>query len=245
MAFWRRHKTVPGFIVLWGLYLALEALRGRLATPSALIAGLLVLLFLLLLGIILSAAAQSWQRSPAWPGLFACTVGLAGLDQTIKTVVNALLPEGGRIPLLEPWIALGHERNQANSWLLDLLKVSDVKRIGLIAFSLMMLVLIFCTYHFYITQKRGGFWPAAAFVLLSAGVVSAVIDQSIWRFTLDYMALSGLVTADLKDIYLILGIGCVLAEAVSNLATRWGFHPREDWRELSAYLRGRRQPPQG
>ncbi len=245
MVFWRRHKTVLGFLVLWGLYLALEALRGRLANPSALISGLLVLLFFLLLGIVLSAAAQSWQRSPAWPGLFACAIGLAALDQIIKIAVNALLPEGGRIPLLEPWIALGHERNQANSWLLDLLEVSDLNRVWLIIFSLTMLGLIFFLYHFYVTQKRGGFWPVAAFVLLSAGVASALIDQSFWRFTLDFIALTGLVTADLKDIYLILGVGCVLAEAVSNPATRWGFHPCDDLRELRAYLRGRRRPPRG
>jgi lipoprotein signal peptidase len=187
--FWQRHKTVLVFLIPWGIYLALEAMRGRLANPSALSSGLLVLTFFLLLGIVFSVAAQkSGQLIPSLLGLFAAAIGLTGLDQANKTLVNAILPEGGQIPLLHSWISLGHQRNQANSWLLDLLEINDLNKAWLIAFSLVMLGLIYFMYHFYITQKRAGIFPVAAFVLLSAGVCSALIDQAIWHFTLDYIA---------------------------------------------------------
>ncbi len=243
MRFWQRTQTVIVFLIEWSAFLLLEAVLGRLSRSYALGAGLLALLFFLLAGIFFSGLAQRFQGRYSLPALVPIVVGLAGLDQVCKLLVNASLPEGGRIPLLPPWIALGHERNYTNSWLLNSLGVENINKTGLILFSLVILGSIGFLYDFYISQQRGGFWPAAAFVFLSGGVLSALVDQTIWHFALDFIGLTHLVTADLKDIDLTLGIGCLLAEAVSNPHIRWRLDPRQDLRDLRAYFESRRRPP--
>lgn len=243
MRFWQRTQTILVFLIEWSAFLVLEAVLGRLSRPYALVAGLLALLFFLLAGIFFTGLARRFQGRYRLLALVPFGIGLAGLDQGCKLLINAHLAEGGRIPLLPPWIALGHERNYTNSWLLNSLGVENVNKAWLILFSLVILGLIAFFYNYYVSQQRGGFWPAAAFVFLSGGVLSALVDQTVWGFALDFVGLTHLVTADLKDINLTLGIGCLLAEAVSNPRIRWRLDPRQDLRDLRAYLDSRKRPP--
>ncbi len=243
MRFWQQTKTILVFLFEWSAFLVLEAVLGRFSRTYALAAGLLALLFFLLAGISFTWLARRFQGKYRLLTLLPFGAGLAGLDQGCKLLVNAHLPEGGRIPLLPPWIALGHERNHANSWLLNSLGVENVNKAWLILFSLVLLGLIAFFYDYYVSRQRGGFWPAAAFVFLFGGVLSALVDQTVWRFALDFIGLTHLVTADLKDIHLTLDIGCLLAEAVSNPRMRWRLDPRQDLRDLRAYVESRKRPP--
>jgi lipoprotein signal peptidase len=236
MGFWQRYKTILVFLIEWSAFLLLEACLGQLSKPYALGAGLLALCFFLLAGIFFSKLAQRFHAKLNLLQLIPISIGLTGLDQICKLLINANIPEEGRIPVLPPWIALGHERNYANSWLLDSLEIENFNKAWLILFTLVILALIGFFYDFYVWQQRGGFWPAAAFVLISGGVFSALVDQTIWNFTLDFINLTHLVTADLKDIDLTLGIGCLLAEATSNPRVHWRIDPRQDLRDLRAYF---------
>jgi hypothetical protein len=60
-----------------------------------------------------------------------------------------------------------------------------------------------------------------------AGLSSALLDQSVRGFTIDFVEIPGFVVADLKDLYLWLASSAVFAEVIDNPDVRLTTGPKE------------------
>ncbi len=240
-------QTSLVFLVEWSLYLILETLTGKIQWSQHAASALLPLGFFGLIGLLLSLA-NFWRRRDLSAGfLGAAAAGLLLLDQAAKTWINRQMAYPSDIPLFGGLITLSHARNYAGSWALQRLNLTNEITPLRIFVEAMLMVLVVAWFVYYLRGERGGYWTDMAAIFFTAGVSSAVLDKLLRGFTLDFIGLPGLFVADLKDIYLFIGVAALLAELVSQpqtpLKISWP-ETRQSIARFLRYLGGGRGPDQ-
>jgi lipoprotein signal peptidase len=168
--------------------------------------------------------------------MLALAVALMLLDQIIKLFIVAFIPFQTAVPLVKGWLNLAHSCNFQGSWLLTTLEASNMWLLpsALLA-TLMVLCSWFC-YRYYVVNQRASIWADVAFLGLFAGLVSWLVEMGLRGHIVDFICLPDLVTADLKDIYLALGISAIFVEYLDNpgLLRAWQGWRQEssNWRQL-------------
>ena len=222
-AFLRPTRLKLLFLLEWTIFILIELCRGRLRTGHDFLVAGYPLLFFYLIGCIMAAPAGRAYRPPRWRYLLGLAVWLVIAEQAVKAAVGAFIPWKASVPLLPGWLQLAHVRNMRGTWLLNELNV-DWVGIGLLIAGLIILLSCFvmgCLY--YAARQRRSRWMDAAFVFITAGIGGALADLVFRRYILDFINLPGITTADLKDIFLTLGLASLFAELLENgmLSWRW------------------------
>lgn len=237
LAFFKPTPIKLVFLLEWLLYLPFALWMGYLSEASRLLPILFGVLFYYLVACLLVALLERRRPRLLLSRLLALALGLAGLDQLIKLGVYRLLPLETSIPLLPGILNLQQARNLDHSWLMSVFQWRFIGQAGLALLSLLGLGLGILIYRYYVSSRRESPWAALSWVLFSAGLLSALCDQTLWGFTLDYLQLPGHFVADGKDLYLSFGLGALLAEIVHTRSFSLSLDLPGAARELRSFLR--------
>ena len=223
------------FLMEWTLFVLITASRGDLETiHQALVAGYPLIFFYLAACALVALNQQIRQIAKSWR-LCVFGVGLAGLDQVVKAIITAFVPYQTSLSIVNNWLYLAHEQNAHGSWIASAFDVQSVGVFNLLQWGLAIPVLFFSILcrRYYITTQRQSFWVDLAFLGVFSGYASWVCDMTLRGHIVDFIQLPGLVTADLKDILITIGVAALFAEALDNpkLSWRWA-----GWQEESAGL---------
>lgn len=207
-------KIKLAFVLPWLLYLGLELVLGRnIIMP---VSGL-TLLFLYLLGGCAEYMAELWGKLGNRNGLLMAAGILAGLDQLFKLAVLNYLPLGSRIVLIPGSFHLQQALNMEAAWLPN--KFGFPVPMALLATAAILVILAsLAVYNYYVGVHRQNVYTDLALVLIFAGALSALGDQIMRGYTVDFIAFQGFFVADLKDIYLTLGLAGGIAEVLISPA---------------------------
>jgi lipoprotein signal peptidase len=225
VAFFKPTRIKLVFLVEWTLFILITIAQGELRTNHQVLVACYPLVFFYLVACTLAALSRRIrQLAQAWI-LFVFAIGLTILDQVVKTIVVASVPYQASIPIVNYWLYLTHERNFHGSWIVSAFNVQFVNVFNLMQWGLVILVLIcsiFC-HRYYITTNRKSLWADIVIIGVFAGLSSWVCDMLFRGYIVDYIGLPGLVAADLKDIFIAIGIAAVFAETLDNpkLSWRW------------------------
>lgn len=74
-------------------------------------------------------------------------------------------------------------------------------------FNFLILVLIFLLYRFKLNRKQINSIEQITFIFLFTGGICSLIDKIFWGGSLDFIHIHNLFIADIKDIYITLGLG--------------------------------------
>ena len=218
------------FLVEWALFVLIAAATGELETSHQVVVAGYPLLFFYLVACFLAAWSRHVQQiAPSWR-LLAFAVGLALLDQAIKTIVTVFVPYQTALPVVRNWLYLAHERNPHGSWIASAANLQPVSALSLIQWGLAIPVLLFSilVHRYYITTHRKSLWADVAFLGIFAGLASWICDMAFRGYIVDFIRFPGLVAFDLKDVLLTLAVGAVFAEALDNPRISWRW---QGWRQ--------------
>jgi lipoprotein signal peptidase len=218
IAFFRPTLQKLVFLAEWSLFIVFSILRGEVGTLQQLaIISYPLLLFYLVACALAASSREDKSASPLWV-LVATAAGLLALDLGIKALVAAWLPYGSSLPLVEGWLNLEHRRNLQGSWMVSLFTDRLVPVLNLFfQFLLAVLLLLAIPAHrYYQSTQRSSRWADTSFVTLSAGMASWLWELFWRRYIVDTLGLPGSVTADLKDIYIAVGVAALVVEWMEN-----------------------------
>ena len=216
--FFRPTKIKLLFVLEWSLFALIIAIQGELESGRQLLVVLYPMVFLYLVGCVLAALCLRYRQLAPGGLLILFGIGLASFDQVVKLIVGNTIPFQGRVALVPGWLGLAHERNLHGSWLVSNFAFLNETVVYILQWSLAILVLLLAilSHRFYISRHRKSLWADVAFLGIFSGYVSWTVDMSLRGYILDYIDLPGLVTADLKDIYLTIGVAAFLAEVIER-----------------------------
>jgi lipoprotein signal peptidase len=241
LAFFRPTRYKLAYLLEWLLYLAFEAVLTRFAVFQYWLAALLPFVFLYLCGCILSALRPNPQKT-GLAALLGFALGFGLLDQAAKWAVSQAFAPGNGVVLIPGGLSINRTHNLELSWLLNRFDLTGVGAGWIIALTVICLALVIAYYRQYRSAQRKSRWADLAFVFMAGGLISALCDQALVGWTVDFISLPGLFAADLKDIYLYLAVGSLLAEAIDNPATHWNEHLTAALERIHKYTQ---VPPRG
>jgi len=233
VAFLKPTRIKLVFLLEWVLFILITIAKGELETNHQILVAGYPLAFFYLVACALAALSQHVrQLAQSWR-LLVFAIGLTILDQVVKMIVAAFVPYQISIPIVNNWLYLAHERNFHGSWIASAFNVQFVSVFALMQWGLVIPVLlcsILC-HRYYITTNRKSLWADIAFLGVFAGYASWVCDMSFRGHIIDFINLPGLVTADLKDILVTVGVAAFVVETLDNpkLSWRWtGWQEEKD-----------------
>ncbi|MDI7247513.1 MAG: signal peptidase II [Bacillota bacterium] len=208
------------FLVEWVVYVLIELSRAKLRTAHQLMVAAYPLIVFYLIGCALAAAAlvRTPTRLPRWRHLLGLAVLLVALEQLVKAAISAFIPYRASVPIIPGWLHLAHARNMRGSWLAREFGIGFLGIGPLIAMSAIVLPCFVLGFRYYAVRKRRSLWVDVAFVTIVAGVGGALCDLALHGYILDFINLPGVMTADLKDIFIYVGLAALFAELVDDPA---------------------------
>lgn len=211
-------KIKLAFLIEWSLFTALEMARGKVRSGHAILVAAYPLLFFYLVACGLVTLSQRTRQIARGWRLPALAVGLAMLDQTLKTIIAAVIPENASIPIVKGWLHIAHARNYSGTWIAATLNLPGRPFIQSIQWALTIAVLALSVvyHHHYSTRHRQSFWADVVFLGVFSAYTSWVWDMAFRGYIIDFIQLPGLVTADLKDILASLSTAAIIAELLDR-----------------------------
>ncbi|MGL4760684.1 MAG: signal peptidase II [Sarcina sp.] len=196
--------TVATLPIMWFIYFLFELISGNLTNKYDIIMNLSLTLVFLTFGFILYKLYEKFDTGFKNKTLWMFFGGLIFLDQGSKIIINNFF-FNDKFDIIPNFLSFHPIINTKGSWL----NVRFGTGIGfpmLIALNIIAIFLFIEFYRYYTHLGHKSFWSDLCFISISAGCLCSLIDKIFYGGSLDFIGISNLFIADLKDIYINIAI---------------------------------------
>ena len=189
---------------MWFLYFIFELITGRIESNLHIAFNILMFLIFAIVGYTIYKICSNHIYGFSKKTLWILFVILFILDQGSKIIIKFFFFHKN-FYILGNFLSFHPIINTKGSWLNARFE-TGVNFSILIIFNILALILFFECYRYY---KNLGFkdsWSDLCIVFIMAGCVCSLIDKLFYGGSLDFIGISDLFIADLKDIYINLAI---------------------------------------
>lgn len=193
--------TLP---IMWMVYFIFEILTGRVTNTTTFIGNIALIIIFILCGYIIYFISSKFNKGLSKNQLFIVFLILMFIDQGIKIIIK-LFFFNQYIEIIKDFLYFSPIINSDGSWLNARFNTG-------INFSLLILInvislFIFFELYRYLSNKNGrNFWTDSCFLFIFSGALCSLIDKVFYGGSLDFIGISSLFVADIKDIYINLGV---------------------------------------
>ena len=126
------------------------------------------------------------------------------IDQGIKLIIKFFFFED-YIDIIKGFLSFNPIINTDGSWL-NARFSTGISFPLLIFVNFIAIVLFFELYRYYLSKGNNSFYGDMCFLFIFSGSLCSLIDKIFYGGSLDFIGISNLFIADIKDIYINLGI---------------------------------------
>lgn len=201
---------------VWILYYIFELISGRLKNKSLMIINFFVpSIFLLISALLIFLIYRKWREGIKSKTISYLVLCFIIIDQSIKYIIKSSDLGQNSMEVIKGWFYIDPIVNTSGSWVASRLGIKNMF-FWAIVMNIIMLPLIIQAYRFYTYKKEKSFWMDIFFLLILSGAACSLIDKMFFGGSLDYLSMSPLFVADLKDFYLTFSICCLVIEIFFN-----------------------------
>lgn len=196
--------TIGILPIMWLIYFLFEIITGRVKDMYTLILNLSLILVFGTVGFIIYILGKRYSRGFTSKNVFSIFAILMLIDQGIKIIIKFFFFDN-YFEIIPKFLSFDPIINTEGSWL----NARFGAGIGfplLIFINMLALILFLELYRYYIHKDNKDFWGDLCFVFISSGALCSLIDKVFYGGSLDFIGISNLFIADIKDIYINLGI---------------------------------------
>ena len=140
------------------------------------------------------------------------------IDQVSKIIVSIVFKSKNlsSINLIKDYFSITPHINDQGSFIASRFDV-NLPFIFFIVLNLIILIFVFELYNFRVQSGKINSIEQMTFILIFSGGFCSLIDKIFWRGSLDFLHIHNLFIADIKDIYITLGLGnFILSNIISD-----------------------------
>lgn len=189
---------------MWLIYILFELFTGRIANSTILIGNLLLLFLFAIIGYIIYSLSLKFNKGFKKSQLIILFIFLMILDQGGKLLIK-LFFFNNTIVIIKDFLSFNPIINTDGSWLNARFDTSIGFPI-LIFINFISLFIFIEIYRYYNYKKKREFWTDSCFIFMFTGALCSLIDKVFYGGSLDFIGIGDLFIADLKDIYINLGV---------------------------------------
>ena len=196
--------TIGLLPIMWLLYFAFEIITGRVDSFYTLSMNLLLTIVFAFTGWIIYITSQKYSNGFTRKVVFIIFLVLMLIDQGIKLIIK-LFYFDNYFEIIPKFLSFDPIINTDGSWLNARFGLG-VGFSSLIILNALAVILFIEVYRYYLSKGNKDFWSDMAFLFILSGALCSVIDKTFYGGSLDFIGISNLFIADIKDIYINLGI---------------------------------------
>ncbi|GAA0110586.1 MULTISPECIES: signal peptidase II [Clostridium] len=196
--------TIGLLPIMWLLYFVFEIITGRVDSFYTLSMNLLLTIVFAFTGWIIYITSQKYSNGFTSKVVFIIFLVLMLIDQGIKLIIK-LFYFDNYFEIIPKFLSFDPIINTDGSWLNARFGLG-VGFSSLIILNALAVILFIEVYRYYLSKGNKDFWSDMAFLFILSGALCSLIDKTFYGGSLDFIGISNLFIADIKDIYINLGI---------------------------------------
>jgi len=193
--------TLP---TMWIIYFIFELITGRIHDTFTVMMNLVTAALFALIGLFAYKVGMKNSSGFKNKKLWVIFVILFLIEQGSKLIIKLKFFDYNFI-LIKDFLYFSPIINTQGSWL-NARFAAGVSFSSLIILNAAALILFLEIYRYSISKKHKDFWIDMSYVFLITGCLSSLIDKLFYGGSLDFIGISDLFVADIKDIYINIGI---------------------------------------
>lgn len=196
--------TIGILPIMWLVYFLFEILTGRVTDLYTLLLNLSLIIVFAFTGWIIYSVGKKNEQGFSNKTLWILFIILMLLDQGIKLIIKFNFFDT-YFELIPEFLSFNPIINTQGSWLNARFNF-NVGFPTLILINCISLLLFIEIYRYFAHKGVKNFWADMCFIFIFSGALCSFIDKVFYGGSLDFIGISDLFIADLKDIYINLGL---------------------------------------
>ena len=198
---WITIGILPAF---WLIYFTFEVITGRVNDLYTFTLNTSLAIVFAFVGWIIYRISKSAPNGYSYKTLWFIFIVVMLLDQGIKLIIKCNF-FNDYYEIIPKFLSFNPIINTQGSWLNARFNF-NVSFSLLIFINAIALLLFLEIYRYVISKKVKSFWIDMSFIFIVAGALCSLIDKVFYGGSLDFIGISNLFIADIKDIYINLGL---------------------------------------
>lgn len=196
--------TIGLLPIMWLLYFAFEIITGRVNDFYTLFMNLLLTTVFAFTGWIIYLTSNKYKKGFSSKAIIFIFLILMLIDQGCKIIIKMFF-FNDYVEIIKGFLSFDPIINTDGSWLNARFGLG-VGFSALIILNIIAVILFIEVYRYYISKGNKDFWSDMSFLFITSGALCSLIDKIFYGGSLDFIGISNLFIADIKDIYINLGI---------------------------------------
>ena len=228
--------TISILPIMWVLYILFELFTGRITDFQTIFFNIILVLLFALIGLFTYNFGIKHENGFKSNILLFLFLLFLLFDQGIKILIK-LLWFNNDFPIINGMLYFRPIINTDGSWLNARFGTSVSFPI-LITLNILAILIFIEVYRYYLHKGNKDFWSDMCFVFVTCGAICSLIDKVFYGGSLDFIGISNLFIADIKDLYINLGILFFALTMFNNgyLSTNEDTSLNEDFQTLKKFL---------
>ena len=196
--------TISILPIMWLAYFLFELFTGRITTLYDALLNLSLIILFALTGLIIYKSSEKFSSGFTTKCKVIIFIVLMLFDQGIKLIIKFTCFDAF-VEIIPKFLFFNPIINTHGSWLnarFDLAANFPV----LISLNAVFLFILFELYRYGKSKDHNSFWMDMCFLFILSGALCSLIDKVFYGGSLDFIGISSLFIADIKDIYINLGL---------------------------------------
>lgn len=195
--------TLP---LMWTFYFLFELFTGRVKDFTTIIGNIALIILFMFIGFLIYKISEKYKDGFSKKILFSIFFILMLIDQGSKIIIKLFFFKTHK-EIIKGFLFFHPIINTEGSWLNARFNTS-VSFSLLICINFLALLLFTEIYRYYLEKNNSkkDFWIDMCFLFIISGALCSLIDKIFYGGSLDFIGISNLFIADIKDIYINLGI---------------------------------------
>lgn len=196
--------TISILPLMWTLYLLFELITGRINDFQTILFNILLIILFALVGFSIYRIGIKNESGFVSNTLLILFSLLFLIDQGLKILIKLFFFDK-YIPIIPNMLYFSPIINTNGSWLNARFGTS-VSFPMLITLNIIAIFIFIEVYRYYLHKGNKDFWSDMCFIFVTCGAICSLIDKVFYGGSLDFIGISDLFIADIKDLYINLGI---------------------------------------
>lgn len=223
--------------IMWLFYFLFEIITGRVNDFYTFIMNLLLTIIFAITGLLIYNISKRYSNGFSSKVVFIIFIILMLIDQGTKIIIKSFF-FNEHIEIIKGFLSFDPIINTKGSWLNARFGLG-VGFSALIIFNIIAVILFIELYRYYLSKGNKDFWGDMSFLFILSGSLCSLIDKVFYGGSLDFIGISDLFIADIKDMYINLGIlfFVMLLYVKEYFKEETSSSLKDDWQSIKEFLK--------
>lgn len=228
--------TIAFLPIMWVIYFLFELITGKIKSYNHIIGNILLIVLFAFIGYLIYWISTKFPEGITIKQAISTFSFLMLIDQGIKIIIKSFY-FNKYFNIIGNFLSFSPIINSEGSWL-NARFGAGISFTILNIINIVALFFFFELYRYFLSKNKKSFFNDMCFLFIFSGALCSLIDKLFYGGSLDFIGISNLFIADIKDIYINIGLLFFLVAIYNGgyLTTNDDSKLNDDFKSILSFL---------